>query len=73
MSPKKTAKTVSALREAKKAMEKAERDHRAAFRKACVALFNQYGMKLDADGDQSARLVIEELRGSEFTVGELPE
>lgn len=73
MSPKKTAKTTTALREAKKAVEKAERAHREAFRKACVALFNQYGLCLEADGDQSAHLTIKALGASAFSAEDLPE
>jgi hypothetical protein len=72
MSPKKTAKTVTALRELKKAVAKAQLAHRAAFRKELVALFNEFGLKLEASGSQGARLEIEAVT-REFKAEELPE
>ncbi len=72
MSPKKTAQSVKALREAEKAVEKARTAHRAAFRKALASLFNEYGLKLEAEGTQGAQLAIETVH-REFKVEELPE
>lgn len=62
------------IRAARKAVERAEQAHRNAFRKACAALFNEYRMRIVADGDEGARLRIEELRGGEdYPITELPE
>jgi hypothetical protein len=58
------------IRAARKAVERAEQAHRNAFRKACVALFNEYRMRIVTGGD----LRIEELRdGEDYTITELPE
>jgi hypothetical protein len=72
MSPKKTAQSVKALRDAEKAVEKARVAHRAAFRKALAQLFNEFGLKLEAEGTQGARLAIEPVK-REFKAEELPE
>lgn len=62
------------IRAARKAVERAEQAHRNAFRKACVALFNEYRMRIVADGDQSAHLRIEEMRDNEdYPLTELPQ
>lgn len=61
------------LRDARKAVERAELARREAFRKALVALFNEYRLYLIADGDLSAHLKIEELRdGNDYPTEELP-
>jgi hypothetical protein len=70
MSPKKTAKTVRALREAERAVEKAKAAHRASFRKALVSLFNEYGLCLD--GRDQGGSEISELRVP-FRLEDLPE
>jgi hypothetical protein len=70
----KRAETARAIKDAMAAVEKAKAANRAAFRAACVALFNEYGLRLEADGDLSAHLTIREL--SEFeraNLEELPE
>jgi hypothetical protein len=62
------------IRAARKAVERAEQAHRNAFRKACVALFNEYRMRIVADGDEGARLRIEEMGdGEDYPITELPE
>jgi len=61
------------LRDARKAVERAERARRELFRKALVALFNEHRFYLFADGDQSAHMKIEELRdGNDYPSEELP-
>lgn len=61
------------LRDAKRAVERAETARRDAFRKALATLFNQFRMCLVADGDLSAHLRIEELRdGHDYPIEELP-
>lgn len=68
------AKSAKKIQSAERAVEKAKVAHRAAFRKACVALFNEYGLYLDAEGTEGARLSIEELPiGREYSIGDLPE
>lgn len=63
-----------AIADAKKAVERAEKTRRDIFRKALVALFNEHRLFIFADGDQSARLKIEELRdGHDYPITELPE
>jgi hypothetical protein len=62
------------IRAARKAVERAEQAHRNAFRKACVALFNEYRMRIVAEGDEGARLRIDEMRdGEDYPITELPE
>lgn len=62
------------LRDAKKAVERAELARREAFRKALVALFNEYRLCIVADGDLSAHLKIDELpEGARpYPIEELP-
>jgi hypothetical protein len=61
------------LRDAKKAVERAELARREAFRKALVALFNEYRLCLEADGDLSAHLTIKELPNSHpYPIEDLP-
>lgn len=67
------AESAKKLREAEKAVERAKLAHRAAFRKACVALFNEYGLFIDANGTEGARLEINDLRGRTYPIGDLPE
>lgn len=70
----KRAETARAIKEAKAAVEKAKAANRAAFRAACVDLFNEYGLRLEADGDLSAHLKISELNEYErVELEELPE
>lgn len=71
MTRAKTSASVKALRDAERAVEKARVAHRAAFRKALAALFNEYGLRLGAAGS-CAKLIIGPTEG-EFTVEELPE
>ncbi len=62
------------LLDAKKAVARAEKARREAFRKACVALFNEYRMCLIADGPEGARLGIEDVHdGQDYLITELPE
>ncbi len=62
------------LLDAKKAVARAEKARREAFRKACVALFNEYRLCLIADGDEGAHLKLEELSEThDYLITELPE
>ncbi len=61
------------LRDAKKAVQRAELARREAFRKALVALFNEYRLCLIAEGTEGAQLRLEELRdGHDYPITELP-
>jgi hypothetical protein len=69
----KIATATEQLRKAERQLEKAREGHRQAFRKALVALFNEYGLQVEANGSEGARLEISELRGTTYKIGDLPE
>lgn len=66
------AKSAKKLRDAERAVEKAKLAHRAAFRRALVALFNEYGLCVEESGSEGARLEINEIRRV-YNLGDLPE
>lgn len=69
-----SAKLRQAIKDAERVAADAKAAHRAAFRAACAALFNEWGFFLMADGDLSAHLRIEEMReGHKYPLEELPE
>lgn len=57
--------------EAERELERAKAEHRQAFRAALVALFNDYGLALEADGAEGARLEIRDLDGA-IKLADLP-
>lgn len=63
------AQIVNAERE----LERAKAAHRQAFREALVALFNEYGLSLEADGCEGSRIEINDLNGVTYKIGDLPE
>lgn len=65
-------KTRAEIAAAKRAVKAAEAAHLLAFREAVARVFVAYGLVLEADGDQSAHLVIRELRGPYDIDHELP-
>lgn len=69
----KIAESAERLRQAEEAVQVAKSEHREAFRVALVALFNEYGFYLDANGSEGADLEICELHGTEYPIGDLPE
>ena len=73
-------KTKAGISAATERLRKAEREviaakaaHRKAFRKACVALFDEYGLCLEVNGYEGARLELVELNGRAYRIGDLPE
>lgn len=73
-------KTKAGISTANERLRKAEREvvaakaaHRKAFRKACAALFDEYGLYLDANGCEGASLELLELNGRAYRIGDLPE
>jgi hypothetical protein len=69
------AKSAEKLRKAEEAVKAAKGEHRQAFRQALADLFNEYGLRLDANGCEGCDLEINEVGqfGRKIEVSELPE
>jgi hypothetical protein len=70
---RKITDSYKAIEQAEQALRAAKEAHREAFRQALVALFNEYGLCLEANGTEGARLEIEELGAPLYHANRLPE